>query len=364
MPDFSYFFLSVTAFFFFYCTVQFFISLKEIKGVYLFYGTYLLIIFCYFFVIQTPHGEFNYWRRNFESFLFSGITISYLIFAKSFYSKRDSYNYFRVIANAGLYVILISFLLERLLSFSNVEQIHIIEGVLRGFTALIGIYAVTFTYIKVPADRSFAIYFLIGNYTVIVGGILTLFFTVTGSLLQDNYPAYAQMTVKTRFIPIQIAVIMEMLLFSVAIVKRQLVSQSLLLDDKLPKNQNLSSETQQDSSEQRIALKTSRGFDILKKQDIILLQGGGNSANFIKVFVEGYTTPILALHTLNNAQQLLHGESPVFLRIHRSYIVNVEKIKSLYKDEDGVIVVSLINNMEIPVSKEKIEEIKRFLGLS
>lgn len=357
-------FLSALGFFFVYAIIQSVISTPKIKRIYLLYATYLSFIFIYFFLKEftPPDSGVDIGNIDVETFLTSAIIATYLFFAKAFFYGRESYQYFRAIANAGLYAVLLCLVIEQLLDYFNVPPINLIEGFLRGILALMGIYAITITYIKAPQDRNISRYFIFGNYLVLFGIIVSASLTITGSSMHNFRPDYNQyaMWIKTfELLPVQIAIILEMFCFSIAIVKLQLI---------LPKNHVETlptfNSTKEGSIIQKIAFKTSTGFEVIKKQDIILIEGGGNSANFVKIYIEGNQSPISVLHTLANCLNLLSDEQNTFIQPHKSFIINIQKLKSLNKDKDGVEVLLMCNKKEIPIPRGKKEVIKKLLKLS
>ncbi len=367
MPNFTYIFLSAVGFFFIYAIVHSLISPPQIRRIYLLYATYLFFIFTYFILKEnTADGSgVDLGNLKFETAYVSAIAIAYLSFDKAFFYGRESYQYFRVIANAGLYAVLFCLIVEILLDYFNVPPINLIEGFLRALLAFMGIYAITFTYIKVPQDRNLSLYFVIGNYIVLVGGIATASFTIMDSSIYNFMPYYNKYApwIKTfELLPIQTGIILEMFCFSIAIVKRrELLPKPLELNQIVPQPEV--KPLKEDTLAQRIAFRTSTGFEILKKQDIIFLEGGGNSANFVKLHMEGSPNPIPILHTLSNCLSLLSDEQNTFIQPHKSYIINVQKLKSLGKDKDGVDVILMSNKKEIPIPKGKKEAITKLLQL-
>lgn len=361
-------FLSALGFFFVYAIIQSVISTAKIKRIYLLYATYLFFIFTYFFLKEnTPiDGGVDLGNLDIETYLTSAIAATYLFFAKAFFFGRESSKYFRVIANTGLYAILLCLVIEQLLDYFNVPPINLIEGFLRGLLALMGIYAITRTYIKVPEDRAISSYFIVGNYIVLLGVVVSATLTIIGSSIHNFKPDYHQYAdwIRTyNLLPVQVATILEMFCFSVAIVKLQLlVVKPSKLNQVEPQLTIHSSK--EDYLTQRISFKTSTGFEVISKRDIILIEGGGNSANFVKFYIEGNQNPILVMHTLANCLTLLFDEHNSFLQPHKSYIINTQKLTSLRKDKDGIDVIVMSNKKEIPIPKGKKEAIIKLLQLS
>ncbi|WP_339903662.1 LytTR family DNA-binding domain-containing protein [uncultured Cyclobacterium sp.] len=61
-------------------------------------------------------------------------------------------------------------------------------------------------------------------------------------------------------------------------------------------------------------------------KDIILVEG---YKDYVKVHLEGKESPLLSLTTLKNMEELLPENQ--FMRVHRSYIISLEQIKSISK---------------------------------
>lgn len=51
------------------------------------------------------------------------------------------------------------------------------------------------------------------------------------------------------------------------------------------------------------------------------------------------------------------------MRVHKSYILNVEKIDELYPMFKGDYTANLLNGKEIPVSRKNVVKLKEILGL-
>ena len=163
----------------------------------------------------------------------------------------------------------------------------------------------------------------------------------------------------------QCAIWVEIICFSIAILKRQLLAQSSVI---LPPADNPSSTNSFTAlpiteTSKRIAFKTNKGFEIIFISEIILIQGGGNSANFVKLFREGQTTPVIVLQTLANIHKALSDGTPIFDRLHKSYIVNMDKIQGIHKDADGLTIVVMSNKKEVPVSNTKLPILKGVFNL-
>ncbi len=98
---------------------------------------------------------------------------------------------------------------------------------------------------------------------------------------------------------------------------------------------------QSSQSQQQIALPTQTGFDLVYLKDLVRLQADGN---FTKVFLENGTTHLVC-------RFLKHFEDTLslpFMRIHRSHIVNLDKVQSYHKGSGGFVVMD--DGYEVEVS--------------
>lgn len=362
-------FMGSVGFFLAYACIQAVVAGKSTRSIYLAYSAYLLFVLLYFVV----HANFShlYVGKHLEAPLFSGIVISYLLFAKALFRNRESYQYFRGIANSGIYTIVLCLLIEKAVHAWGepkvLTQLTIIEGLLRAFVGALGLYAITYTYFKTPNDRYFSKYFMFGNFSVLLCGVVAIFFTLFSLSTPKSYSGWEGWRVINRLSIMQFGVLVEMLCFSVAITRRQSglapVPVTPPVNGKEVQASIAGASEPQEVIPKKIAFKTNKGFEIMMKSEIIFLQGGGNSANFIKLYREGQPAPIIVLQTLTNAHKALSEGVPVFERLHKSYLVNTEKISGLFKDQDGVTVAVMSNKMEVPVSAGKLADLKVILKL-
>ncbi len=106
----------------------------------------------------------------------------------------------------------------------------------------------------------------------------------------------------------------------------------------------------------KIALNTRAGVMLLKVEDILCVEADGD-----------YTS----IHTVNNdffyKKNLKHIESrlpsDLFLRVHRSYIVNLREIKELISNVGSRCRLKMVDGTEIPVSRRKAREVKNKLKI-
>lgn len=98
-------------------------------------------------------------------------------------------------------------------------------------------------------------------------------------------------------------------------------------------------------SEMRLCLPTLKGFIILKLEDIIYCEAERSYTIF---HLEGNRT-VTVSKPLLDYDTLLKDTS--FLRIHKSFLINLHHVKEYQRGEGGLVIMS--NNAEIEVSRRK-----------
>lgn len=131
------------------------------------------------------------------------------------------------------------------------------------------------------------------------------------------------------------------------------VQMSILKSDEFNRNKILLQNLQLKPGQQQIALPTLQGFDIIKTDSIIKLQAKGN---FTEVYLTDGSFKLICKF-LKHFDELL--DAP-FIRVHRSFIVNINFIKSYSKSAGGFI--TLQDGSEIEVSATYKDQLLRVLG--
>ena len=98
---------------------------------------------------------------------------------------------------------------------------------------------------------------------------------------------------------------------------------------------------------QQVILPTLEGFEVIKAEEIVRLQGNGN---FTDVYLENGQKKMICRFLKHFSEILSHP----FLRIHKSHIVNINFIRSYQKGNGGC--VTLMDGSEIDVSPSYKEE--------
>jgi len=104
---------------------------------------------------------------------------------------------------------------------------------------------------------------------------------------------------------------------------------------------------------ERIALPHAKGYKFISTADILYCESESNYTLLYLANEPNFTV----CKTLGEVQDIL--PSSMFLRVHRSYLVNTKKIKEIIKSDGGFLVME--NNAEIPVSRNKKDQVREIL---
>lgn len=131
------------------------------------------------------------------------------------------------------------------------------------------------------------------------------------------------------------------------------VQEAILKSDELNRNRILLQNLKLKPEQQQIVLPTMQGFDVIKTASITKLQAKGN---FTEVYLADGSFKLICKF-LKHFDEIL--EVP-FIRIHRSFIINLNFIKSYSKGTGGY--VTLQDGSEIEVSATYKERLLMQLG--
>lgn len=98
---------------------------------------------------------------------------------------------------------------------------------------------------------------------------------------------------------------------------------------------------------QQVILPTLEGFEVIKMEEIIRLQGNGN---FTDIYLRNKTKKMVCRFLKHFGEILPYP----FIRVHKSHIINANYVKSYHKNSGGYIVLE--DNTEIEVSPTYKEE--------
>lgn len=94
---------------------------------------------------------------------------------------------------------------------------------------------------------------------------------------------------------------------------------------------------------QQVILPTLEGFEVVKMEEIIRLQGNGN---FTDIYLTGKRKKMVCRFLKHFSEILPYP----FLRVHKSHIVNVSFVKSYHKSSGGYVVLNDETEIEISPS--------------
>jgi len=118
----------------------------------------------------------------------------------------------------------------------------------------------------------------------------------------------------------------------------------------------LDTASQSPSQSQRIVVKTGSKIKIIPVQDVHYLEAADD---YVKIFTqEGH---FLKNKTMNHFEKVLDGA--VFVRSHRSYIVNVQQITRIDPYEKENYVAILRSGAKVPISRTGYVKLRTILGL-
>ena len=104
---------------------------------------------------------------------------------------------------------------------------------------------------------------------------------------------------------------------------------------------------------QQLVLPTIEGFDVIKTENVVRLQGNGN---FTDIFLQGKQKKMVC-RFLKYFEELLPDH---FVRIHKSHIINTKSITSYHKGAGGY--VTLEDGSEVEVSVSYKDSLLKILG--
>ncbi len=101
-------------------------------------------------------------------------------------------------------------------------------------------------------------------------------------------------------------------------------------------------------NEMKLCIPTFKGFVVLKLEDIIVCEA---EKNYTIIHLKD-KKPIVVSRPLMEYEKIL--ESAGFLRVHRTYLINMQHVTEYHRGEGGVVIMS--NGAEIEISRRKKEQ--------
>ena len=106
--------------------------------------------------------------------------------------------------------------------------------------------------------------------------------------------------------------------------------------------------SKESAEKRKICIPSLKGFQVINIPEIIYCEASGNYT----IFHLANQKQICASRTVYDFQELL--EDAGFVRIHKTYLVNLDHIKAYHKGDGGEVLMS--NNAELYVSRRKKED--------
>lgn len=107
---------------------------------------------------------------------------------------------------------------------------------------------------------------------------------------------------------------------------------------------------QPNNNNKKIVVPVASGFDILNLKDICYFKAEGS---YCHIFFADNTS-LLVSKNLKHFEYILSGINH-FVRIHRSYIANINYVKKIIRKEGGILLLE--NKTELPVAEDKMDTI-------
>jgi two-component system, LytTR family, response regulator len=98
----------------------------------------------------------------------------------------------------------------------------------------------------------------------------------------------------------------------------------------------------------KLCVPTSKGFLLLKMEDIIVCEA---EKNYTIIHLHG-NKPFIVSRPLLEYEKILEGTS--FLRVHRTFLINLLHVKEYHRGEGGTVIMS--NGAAIEISRNKKDE--------
>lgn len=105
----------------------------------------------------------------------------------------------------------------------------------------------------------------------------------------------------------------------------------------------------------KIAVPTSEGFELLPADEVVRCEADDN---YTHLFLRN-NSKIVACRTLKEVEEQLRG-FPNFLRVHHSYLVNMNEVRKYIRGEGGYLVMS--DGASVNVSRSRKEALMRWFS--
>ena len=108
------------------------------------------------------------------------------------------------------------------------------------------------------------------------------------------------------------------------------------------------------STKHKICISTKSGIDYLETDTIIFLE---SKSNYTSILLDGGRTILVSRGLKEFEEELCHANIN-FMRVHNSYIVNLQKVSRYLKNTDHIV---LLNDQKIPLAKSRKDDFFKWL---
>ena len=106
----------------------------------------------------------------------------------------------------------------------------------------------------------------------------------------------------------------------------------------------------------RLLVSSRTGIEALRPEEIIYLE---SNSNYTDIHLSD-SRVIVSSKTLKDFDNLLCGPGSMFMRVHHSFIVNLQRVERYFKESDSVIV----SDRKLPVAKSRRAEFLKWLNVT
>lgn len=105
-------------------------------------------------------------------------------------------------------------------------------------------------------------------------------------------------------------------------------------------------------SKEKLCIATQAGQNIIPKVDILYLRADSNYC-----VINYNNTKLICSQTLKSIESRLH--LPRFMKVHKSYVVNFEKIKFI---DNAITTIVMEDGTEVPIARAKKQLVKAMIS--
>jgi len=106
--------------------------------------------------------------------------------------------------------------------------------------------------------------------------------------------------------------------------------------------------------DRKLGINSKEGVEYIEHSQIIYLE---SQSNYTKIYLNKLST-IVSPKTLREFELLLCVDNQHFMRVHHSYVINLNKVSRYLKDQETIV---MMNSQSIPLSKSRRESFFRWL---